>query len=84
MIGEIGMSKSSFYHYFRNKTDLFKQTLDMALAPMLEAQDNLDLSLLDAETFWDVFDAFAAGLANGAGWWGCSKVKLSELPVGNF
>jgi len=46
------MSKSSFYHYFQSKEDLFKQALDQALAPLLMALDALDISLLTEQTFW--------------------------------
>lgn len=54
IIGKVGMSKSSFYHYFGNKTDLFKQTLDQALAPLTTAREAFDLEFLSAETFWPI------------------------------
>jgi AcrR family transcriptional regulator len=52
IIADVGMSKSSFYHFFTNKEDLFRQTLHDALAPMLSAHHAIDLSVLDADTFW--------------------------------
>jgi len=52
IIGELGMSKSSFYHYFENKTDLFKQTLNQALDPFNAAQMTFDLAALTRDTFW--------------------------------
>lgn len=52
IIGELGMSKSSFYHYFQNKTDLFQQTLTHALAPLMEALLAVDPQALTQETFW--------------------------------
>ncbi len=52
IIAEVSMSKSSFYHYFLNKTDLFDQTLEQSLAPFNEMQKSFDLDLLTAETFW--------------------------------
>ncbi len=52
IISEIGMSKSSFYHYFENKTDLYRQTLNQAMAPFLEARGSFDLGLLTAKNYW--------------------------------
>jgi len=58
------MSKSSFYHYFENKTDLFVQVLKAALGPMLEELQKFDVDSLDAVRFWPVFEAHAAALAS--------------------
>ena len=52
IIGAVGMSKSSFYHYFRDKTDLFAQILNDALAPVIAARQDFDPQHLDGETFW--------------------------------
>jgi len=52
IIATVGMSKSSFYHYFRNKADLFEQTLNCSLAPLQTAFAAIDLDALTAETFW--------------------------------
>ncbi len=52
IISGVGMSKSSFYHYFENKTDLFRQILDQAIAPVLAARDDFDLGALTHETYW--------------------------------
>lgn len=52
IISDMGMSKSSFYHYFESKTDLFKQTLDQAMAPFQQAQESFNFGLLTAENFW--------------------------------
>lgn len=64
IISEVGMSKSSFYHYFENKTDLFVQVLKAALGPMLEELQKFDVDSLDAVRFWPVFEAHAAALAS--------------------
>ena len=52
IISEIGMSKSSFYHYFAGKRDLFNQTIDQAISPILAGYNDFDLSTLTAETLW--------------------------------
>lgn len=52
IISEIGMSKSSFYHYFTNKTDLFLQTIDQAMGPVLESHVTIDIDALTAENLW--------------------------------
>jgi AcrR family transcriptional regulator len=52
IISEVGMSKSSFYHYFKNKTDLFQQTIDQAVTPVLQQHGGIDLSTLTAENLW--------------------------------
>ncbi len=52
IISEVGMSKSSFYHYFENKTDLFVQTLDQSLDPVLANNVTIDIDALTAENLW--------------------------------
>jgi AcrR family transcriptional regulator len=52
IISEVGMSKSSFYHYFANKRDLFVQTIDQALTPVLETHVTIDIEALTAENLW--------------------------------
>lgn len=56
IISGVGMSKSSFYHYFANKEDLFRRTLHDAVAPMLHAQGQMDLSVLTPKTFWPMLE----------------------------
>ncbi len=57
IIAGIGMSKSSFYHYFQNKADLFQRSLDHILAPHLADLEALDFEALDTETFWPALQA---------------------------
>lgn len=57
IIAEMGMSKSSFYHYFKNKTDLFNQMLEQLLAPFKDVQSNFDFDLLTADSFWPTVEA---------------------------
>lgn len=52
IIAGMGMSKSSFYHYFQNKADLFERTLDHILAPYVADLEALDFEALDTATFW--------------------------------
>lgn len=52
IIGEVGMSKSSFYHYFSNKTDLFQQILTQTFAPMAQIADAFAPETLTKEHFW--------------------------------
>ena len=52
IITRVAMSKSSFYHYFANKADLFHQTLDYALKPVLDLHHAIDLDELTAKTLW--------------------------------
>lgn len=52
IISDLGMSKSSFYHYFENKTDLFQQTLQHVMTPLVDAHQKIDLEALTAETLW--------------------------------
>lgn len=52
IIGEVGMSKSSFYHYFANKTDLFEQIFQQTLAPLAQMANAFQPESLTRETFW--------------------------------
>jgi len=52
IISEIRMSKSSFYHYFANKTELFQQIIEQGLEPFSDLMGGFDLGALNAETFW--------------------------------
>ncbi|MBZ0128831.1 MAG: TetR/AcrR family transcriptional regulator [Rhodobacteraceae bacterium] len=63
IIAAVGMSKSSFYHFFENKTDLFLQTLDSAMDPFLAARDSFDLGRLDDQTFWPAIRELASTMA---------------------
>ena len=54
IIGAVGMSKSSFYHYFASKTDLFKQIILQTLGPFSDIAMQFDPETLTAETFWPV------------------------------
>lgn len=69
VIAGIGMSKSSFYHYFENKTDLFRQTLETAMKPMIDAHNAIDLGSLTSDTFWPVLGRMTedmTSLVNGS------------------
>ncbi len=52
IISQVGMSKSSFYHYFSNKADLFEQTFHTVLGPIIELQQEIVIDALTAETLW--------------------------------
>lgn len=54
IIGTVGMSKSSFYHYFANKTELFQQILLQTLEPLTEIGQHFEPESLTAENFWAV------------------------------
>jgi len=56
----VGMSKSSFYHYFKNKSDLFQQTLAQPLAPIIALGTGFDFQTLDAQSFWPFFEGLIA------------------------
>jgi len=66
IIASVGMSKSSFYHYYANKNDLFRQTLEQTLAPVLAAWDGFDPGRLDAATFWPSIQQLAQQMAQTA------------------
>ncbi len=57
IIGAVGMSKSSFYHYFRDKADLFRQTLSDALAPVVALQRRIDIDALERDNLWPTVEA---------------------------
>ena len=52
IIGAVGMSKSSFYHYFQDKADLFRQTFTSTLAPIIELQQTIDIDRLTRDSLW--------------------------------
>ncbi len=52
IIADVGMSKSSFYHYFANKTELFQQILHQTLAPFAAISEAFEPEILDKNTFW--------------------------------
>ena len=52
IIGEVGMSKSSFYHYFADKSELFQQILLQTFAPIAAMAAEFKLEALNAENFW--------------------------------
>jgi len=52
IIADVGMSKSSFYHYFANKTELFQQILEQTLAPFAAIAEAFEPEILDKNTFW--------------------------------
>jgi len=54
IIGAVGMSKSSFYHYFANKSDLFQQIISQTLEPLAEIAAIFEPETLTQETFWPV------------------------------
>jgi len=60
------MSKSSFYHYFQSKEELFKQARDQALAPLLTGLEALDISQLTEQTFWPTVQMMVEEMAKMA------------------
>jgi len=64
IIANVKMSKSSFYHYFENKTDLFHQTIEQNLAPILSVAETFDVAQLTAESFWPVIEQMAGEMTN--------------------
>lgn len=52
IIGQIGMSKSSFYHYFPNKTALFEQIIYQTFEPFTQTALHFQPQSLTSETFW--------------------------------
>lgn len=52
IIGSIGMSKSSFYHFFANKTELFQQIFEQTLEPIQALVQAFDFNTLTAENYW--------------------------------
>ena len=63
IIREVGMSKSSFYHFYADKSDLFRQTLDSALVPLLAVHGQVDIDALSRETLWPEVMRMAANLS---------------------
>jgi len=61
IIAEVGMSKSSFYHYFANKTELFEQIFQQALAPLAEIAEAFQPEVLTRKTFWPLILAASQG-----------------------
>ncbi|MCF6272319.1 MAG: TetR/AcrR family transcriptional regulator [Rhodobacteraceae bacterium] len=61
IIAGIGMSKSSFYHYFANKTELFEQILQQALAPFAKLVQGFEPKSLSRENFWPAILKAAQG-----------------------
>ena len=59
IVSELGMSKSSFYHYFENKSDLFQKTLEHVMMPLFASHQTIDLEALTAETLWPAIMQFA-------------------------
>ena len=62
IIAALGMSKSSFYHYFSNKADLFECVLEEAMRPLLSARDGLVLKNLTQDTYWPAILGLGAEL----------------------
>lgn len=52
IIAELNMSKSSFYHYFKNKADLFEQTLLNVISPLFAKRHSLEMEGLTSESYW--------------------------------
>ncbi len=52
IIAGVGISKSSFYHYFANKTELFEQILQQALAPFAKLVQAFNPESLNRDNFW--------------------------------
>jgi len=61
IIGEVGMSKSSFYHYFANKTELFQQIIAQTFAPLAQIADAFAPETLTKESFWPAILSASAG-----------------------
>jgi len=64
IIAEVGMSKSSFYHYFANKTELFEQIFEQALAPLAQIVTSFEPEVLTKENFWPAMLSTAQGSSN--------------------
>ncbi len=63
IIAQMKMSKSSFYHYFSGKSDLFRQAMLHAMAPIREIAVTVEFSAKSAEEIWqEIADAFARAL----------------------
>lgn len=66
IISAVGMSKSSFYHYFENKADLFRRMVEHVLAPFLSGFEAMDFEALTAETFWPAVRGMVRESTQGA------------------
>ncbi len=73
IIAQIGMSKSSFYHYFSNKSDLFRQTFLFAVTPILELDHALEIRAATAAEIWAAIESLAAQLL--------PIVQASPMPI---
>ena len=62
IIGNVAMSKSSFYHYFGNKTELFQQIMQQTMAPIAALTDTFTPETLTAQTFWPEILAASKGM----------------------
>ncbi len=62
IVSELGMSKSSFYHYFENKSDLFQKTLEHVMMPFFASYQTIDLEALTAETLWPAIMQYAGDM----------------------
>jgi len=61
IIADIGMSKSSFYHYFANKTELFREIMLQTIAPFAEITERFEPELLTSETYWPTLMEMSQG-----------------------
>ncbi len=52
IIGEVGMSKGSFYHYFANKSELFEQIMRQTFAPLSAIAAEFNPEALSEHSFW--------------------------------
>ena len=52
-----GMSKSSLYYYFEDKSDLFVSLTERSIAFLMREIGGLDVASLTADTYWDVLEA---------------------------
>ena len=66
IISAVGMSKSSFYHYFTDKTDLFEQVLKGLIAPLLGGVAAIDIDTLTEKNFWQTILYLTQGMAGEA------------------
>ena len=62
IIGKVGMSKSSFYHYFTNKTELFQQIIEQTLEPLSKIGSAIEPETLTKDTFWPAILASTKGV----------------------
>lgn len=67
IISAVSMSKSSFYHYFNDKTDLYRQILKQAVLPLEKMDDMLDLEHIEAADFWPKLAAISGDMVADLG-----------------